>query len=281
MKRFILLVFILFNLNIFAEETKEDTLYYTWIPSLVTSLNLSQIAFSNWTKGGENSIAWTSAVDFGLDRRGELWTLRNQFKAAYGRTKLGGGNFRTNENELYLENVLSYNIGWEIDPYISNTIRTQITEGFDYKDGKAIKISDFFDPGYITQGIGFTYDKFTKFKTRLGVAFQETITDQFTSYSDDPETDEIESFKFETGIESVSTGEVEFAENMLLKTKLRLFTRFESLDIWDVRWDNTIVAKVNSAVNVNFTYLLLYEKSQSPTAQMKQTLQFGLVYTIF
>ena len=281
MKKVLFLITILFYANIFAEETETDTLYYVWIPSLVTSANLSQVAFSNWTKGGENSIAWTALTDFGLDRRGELWTLRNQFKAAYGRTKLGGGNFRTNENELYLENVLSYNIGWEIDPYVSNTVRTQITQGFDYKDGEAKKIADFFDPGYITQSIGFTYDKLTTIKTRVGLAFQETITDEFRTYSDDPDTEEIESFKFETGMESVTTGEIDVAENMRYKSKLRLFTRFEDIDVWDVRWDNSIVAKVNSFINVNFTYLLLYEKSQSPTTQMKQTLQLGLTYTIF
>lgn len=281
MKKIIIGIIILFYFNAVAEEAKPDTLYYVWIPSLVASANLSQIAFSNWTKGGENSIAWSAITDFGLDRRGELWTLRNQFKSSYGRTKLGGGDFRTNENEIYLENVLSYNIGWEIDPYVSNTIRTQLTAAYDYENGNKEKIADFFDPGYIIQSIGFTYDKMKVFKTRVGVAFQETFTNQYNNYADDPTTEEIESFKFETGMESVSTGEVEFAENMRLKSKLRLFTRFEHLDVWDVRWDNQIVAKVNSFFNVNFTYLLLFEKSQSPTAQMKQTLQMGFTYTIF
>jgi hypothetical protein len=172
-------------------------------------------------------------------------------------------------------------MGWKVNPYFSNTVRTQVTEGFDYETTPGTKISDFFDPGYITQSLGFTYDQLENIQTRLGIAFQEVITNRFTQYSDDPETpNEIEKFKFETGIESVTDANFTLDDNLILKTKLRLFSRFESMDVWDVRWDNTITAKVNSWLNVNFAYLLIYQKDQSPTTQMKQALQLGIVYTI-
>lgn len=279
MKRYIF-AFVLFSSFLFAQE--KDSTLYKWRPSLVTGLNISQIAFSNWTQGGENSITWTLTGDFGLKYKTEEWRFQNQLKAAYGRTKQGGKDFITNDNELYLETVLSYRIfGWAVNPYFSNTVRTQVTEGFDYSTTPETKISDFFDPGYITQSLGFTYDQLENIQTRLGIAFQEVITNQFTQYSDDPETpNEIEKFKFETGIESVTDANFTLDENLILKTKLRLFSRFESLDVWDVRWDNTITAKVNSWLNVNFAYLLIYQKDQSPTTQMKQALQLGIVYTI-
>jgi hypothetical protein len=59
-----------------------------------------------------------------------------------------------------------------------------------------------------------------------------------------------------------------------------LFTRFKSLDVWDVRWENEIVAKINRFLNVSVSYLFLYEKAQSPTAQMKESLQLGFVVRI-
>ncbi len=34
------------------------------------------------------------------------------------------------------------------------------------------------------------------------------------------------------------------------------------MDVWDVRWDNTIAAKVNDYLNVNLTFLLVYEEAQ-------------------
>lgn len=279
MKKCLLILFLITNI-VFGQE--KDSTKYKWIPSLVTGLNISQIAFSNWTQGGENSITWTLTGDFGLKYKMEHWMFKNQLKAAYGRSKQGSEDFITNDNELYLETVLSYHLlGWKVNPYFSNTVRTQITEGFDYSTTPETKIADFFDPGYITQSIGFTYDEKESLQTRLGIAFQEVITDQFKQYSDDPDTpNEIESFKFETGIESVTDAKYALDTNILFKSKLRLFTRFESLDIWDVRWDNTITAKVNSWLNVNFGFLLIYQEDQSKRAQTKQALQLGIVYSI-
>jgi len=278
MKIVILLLLLVTCRYSFAQEA--DSTMYKWTPSLVTGLNISQIAFSNWTKGGDNAFTWTLTGDFTLEYKTTQWKFNNQLKAAYGRTKLGGDTYKTNDNEFYLESVLSYMGGWVVDPYFSNTVRTSITKGYDYELDPAVEIVDLFDPGYITQSIGFTYDKSEYVKTRLGLAFQEVIANKYTQYTDDPGTSDIESFKFETGVESVTDAEFSVAENMLLKSKLRLFTRFESIDVIDIRWDNTITAKVNDWLNVNFTFLMIYEEAQSKQAQIKEALQLGFVYTI-
>jgi hypothetical protein len=52
------------------------------------------------------------------------------------------------------------------------------------------------------------------------------------------------------------------------------------MDVWDVRWDNSFVAKINDYVNVNFSFLLIYQKDQSPKTQVKEALQLGLTYTL-
>lgn len=278
MKRITLLfLFVFCNLS-FAQEA--DSTLYKWIPSLVTGLNISQIAFSNWTQGGDNALTWTVKGNFILKYKTTGWKFNNELKGAYGRTKLGGGTYKTNDNELYLESVLSYFAGWAVDPFFSNTVRTAISKGYDYEVDPAVEIADFFDPGYITQSIGFTYDQVKGIKTRLGFGFQEVITNNYIKYTDDTGTTELEKFKFETGIENVTDAEFTVAENILMKTKLRLFTRFESIDIIDVRWDNTITAKVNSWLNVNFTFLMIYEEAQSLQAQIKEALQLGIVYTV-
>jgi hypothetical protein len=144
-----------------------------------------------------------------------------------------------------------------------------------------VEIADFFDPGYVTQTLGFTYDRSKVIVTRLGIGFQEVFTKIYNQYTDDPATTEMEKFKFETGIESVTDLQLTLDDNLQYKSKLRLFSRFESMDVWDVRWDNTITAKINSWLNVNLTYLAVYEKDQSLTLQAKEALQVGVVYTIF
>ncbi len=252
-----------------------------WIPTMVTGLNISQIAFSNWTQRGSNAFTWTVTGKVGLDYKSDGWLLRNRAKAAYGRTKLGGQGYITNDNELFLENVLSYSAGWATDPFFSNTVITTLTKGYNYNSGTPILIADFFDPGYVIQSLGFSYGKLKFVATRLWLAPQEVFANKHREYTDNPKTpDKVEAFKLETGFESVSQTKVHVADNILLTSGVRLFTRFENLTVWDVRWDNVIAAKVNSFINVNFNYQLVYQKDQSRTTQMKEGLQLGVVYTV-
>ena len=274
------LVFIvLFTFYLFAQ--KDSVKLNTWLPTAAVGLNISQLALSNWTQGGENSITYTFNGTGGLVYKSIGWTFKNNLKFAYGRTKLGGADFRTNDNELYLESVISKNINWPVDPYFSNTLLSPIGVGYTYTTNPPTEIAAFFDPGYLTQSLGFTYQQQKGFDTRLGIAIQETFTRNNTQFSDDPATtDNVEKFKAETGIESVTNGQYVLAENLMFKSNLRLFSRFKSMDVWDIRWDNTIIAKVNDYINTSLSYLLVYQKDQSVKTQMKEGLQLGINYTI-
>lgn len=280
MKPLLTFLFCFTTLNFILPQQK-DTILYKWIPTAATGLNINQIALGNWTKGGDNAISWTLSGILGLKYLTDDWGFKNNLNLVYGRTKLGGADFITNDNDFYLETVLSRKINWAVDPYIGNTIRTPITTGYNYKVSPIVSIADFFDPGYLTQSIGFVYNKVSGFTSRLGFAVQEVFTKKYSAlYNIDPESGVVKNFRVETGLESVSTAEYTIAENLLYKGNLRLFTRYKSLDVWDIRWDNALIAKINDFLNVNLTYLFVYEKAQSPTAQMKESLQLGFTYAI-
>lgn len=278
MKLKIVLIILLFTSVNFSQET--DSTLNKWIPSAVAGFNISQLALSNWSQGGENSLTWTLTGDISYNYKSEDIEFKNNLKLAYGRTKLGSDDFKTNDNDLYLESVISKNVGWAVSPYFSNTIRTSITVGYDYENTPKTEIVNFFDPGYITQSLGIYYEPSKEFNTRLGLAVEEVITNNNTKYADDVTTLQIEKVSVNAGLESVTALEKTIAENLLLKSKLRLFTRFNNIDVWDVRWDNAIVAKINDFMNVNFTFLLVYQEDQSLKVQIKQGLQIGLLYRI-
>jgi hypothetical protein len=278
-KLFLTLV-VTISLAFYSFPQQDSIKLNTWLPTAGVGLNISQLALSNWTQGGENSITYTFNGTGGLVYKSTGWTFKNNLKFAYGRTKLGGSDFRTNDNELYLESVISKNISWPVSPYFSNTLLSPLGVGYTYTTDPPTEIAAFFDPGYLTQSLGFTYQQQKGFDTRLGIAVQETFTRNNTQFSDDPATVKIEKFKAETGIESVTNGEYILAENLLFKSSLRLFTRFKSLDVWDVRWDNSIIAKINDYLNTSLSYLLVYQKDQSVKTQMKEGLQLGIHYTI-
>ncbi len=285
MYKYILLILLMPIIAFAQKETEEkDPDLGKWIPKGVAGLNIAQMAFSNWSQGGDNSMTYSLSGNFSLNYKDESLAFTNSLKLAYGQTKLGDDDFRTNDNEFYLENVLAKRVGWAVDPYFSNTVRSTVAPGYKFnKDTKEYdQISDFFDPGYISQSLGFTYNKLKSVQTRLGVGLQETFASTYLNYTDDPETaDKEEDFKFETGIESVTDVEYSFMDNMLYKSKLRLFTRFDQLDVWDVRFDNTISAQVNKYIVVNLNVLVVYEKSQSLRTQVKEALQLGVTLNLF
>lgn len=281
MKKVVFLLLFLSLSALFAQEA--DSTLNKWTPSLIASANLSQVAFNNWTKGGENSLAYSFGVDWGMKYQASSWSFKNQLKGDWGQSKNGGDEAKITSNNIFNESVFAYNVGWVVEPYASNLIRTPITNGFDYTTIPETQIVAFFDPGYITQSFGFTYGKTDIFQTRIGLAFEESFADKFApKYTDDPETlNEVEKFKFETGIESITDVKYEIFENVLYKGKLRLFSAFDRMDTWDVSMDNSFTAKVNSWLNVNLSYLIVHKVSESLKTQSQEAIQVGIVYSLF
>jgi len=277
-----LVILMIFPIITFAQKEVDTTLKSGWNPSFIIGLNISQISFKDWSQGGSNSLSYSSFSKVDLILIKDTYRWANFLKLAFGRTKIESQGYRTTDNEFFFETILSKNLGWAIDPYFSASARTSLTKGFDYKVTPELQTADFFDPGYLTQAIGFLYKKEEMFVTRLGVSFQETFANKFAAlYSDDEATkDKIEKFKLETGLESVTVFKYEFLPQTTYATYLRLFTRFNDLDVWDVRWDNIISAKVNDYLNVNLNVLILHEINQTRRTQIKQALNLGFVFKL-
>lgn len=282
MKKIFLILF-LFTTFISAQDVADSLLKQGWNPSGVLGVNLSQIAFKDWTQGGSNALAYTLFSNFNLIYFDHPWKWRNSLKAAYGRTKLEDQGYRTTDNEFYFESIITRKINWPLDLYLALTVRSSITKGYDYKVNPANQIVDFFDPGYVSQSLGFQFDYREIFFSRLGIALQQTLANKFaTAYTDDiGTTNKIENFQFDTGIESVSGVKYNFYDNMTYLSLLRLFTRFSSIDEWDVRWDNIIATKVNDYITVNFNVVLVHEISQSRRTQFKEAINIGISYSLF
>lgn len=275
----LLLTFCMGNL-IVAQEA--DSTLNKWTPSLLLSLNLSQIAFQDWSKGGESAFSFTLGGDWVMNYKASNWSFKNQLKGEWGQSKQGTDIKKITSNYAFNETVFYYDPGWLFVPFASNLIRTPISNGFDYSEEVKKQIVAFFDPGYVTQTIGFAYDKSEIIKTRLGIAFEESFSNKFAAqYTDDKETAELETFRYETGIESMTDLNLKLDDNVVYKSKLRLFSGFDRMTVWDVAWDNTFTAEVNKWLNVSLSFILVYKASESLRTQMQEGLQVGIVYNLF
>ncbi|HLP18384.1 MAG TPA: DUF3078 domain-containing protein [Bacteroidota bacterium] len=264
-----------------AAQTPPDT---TWKHTLVAGLAATQVAYSDWAQGGENAMSWTINLDGKSEMRAPVWNWVNNYKFAYGQTKLDNKTVRKTDDKIDLESVLSYRTGWLVNPYAAATLKTQFATGYTYANDAAdtrTAVSDFFDPAFLVQSIGGEYKPAEWIKTRFGAALREVITSTYTQYADDKTTPAIEKTKTEGGLESVTDIQAKLDENLLFTSHIELFDPFNHLDRVVVRSDNLLTAKVSKYIVVSLNIVLMNDVQISPRTQVKQTLALGINYSIF
>ena len=251
-----------------------------WTHSLVTGLTATQVSFKDWAQGGENAFSWASILDGKHVLDADQLSWANTYKFAYGQAEIGAQGIRKTDDKIDIESMLTYKMGVHINPYFAANLKTQFTKGFVYRAIGDSAVSDLFDPAYFTQSAGFGYQPIPEVKTRLGAALREVVTSRYAQYTDDPSTASIEKTRVEGGIESVTTIDWKIEENVLLTSKLELFSAFNQLDVVIVRNDNTLSAKVSKYLSVNLNVQLINDRVISPRTQIKQTIAFGFSYVL-
>ena len=253
----------------------QDSTASPWKHSLVSALTLTQVSFSNWTQGGENSLSYALSAEGQSTQALPQTNWVTSYKFAFGQARLGDQGLRKTDDKIDIQTILTYKLDTLLNPYVAGTLKSQFAKGYTYDNaGTATEVSAFFDPAYLTQTAGFEYHPIPEVKTRLGAGLREILTSQFTAYSGGKKSE------VDGGLESVTEVTWTLDENILLSAKVELFDPFKTMDQVVVRSDNTIAAKVSKFVTVNFNVQLINERKVSPRTQVKQTLALGLSYAI-
>jgi hypothetical protein len=264
-----------------AAKAQADTIPFGWHHSVVTGVNLTQLAFTNWAAGGENSLAYTLWANGQSVNTSEMFDWMNSYKFVFGQARLSNQGTRKTEDELFLESLLLYKMGLHLNPYASLTFRTQFAPGYKYdQTGDKLQVSRFFDPAYLTQSVGMAYRPVPEVVTRVGLGVREIMTSTYNQYADDPKTAKIEKTRVLGGMEWVTDVNWDFFDNMKYVSKLEVFSPFNTPDKMTTRWDNVVSAKVNQYVNVLLGIQLLYDEVILPRTQVKEGLSIGISYTL-
>lgn len=276
--RIMIILLALFLLQ--AQEEKKAPVY-GWKNSINANLNFTNSGYTNWTKGGENSTSWQGVIEYGFIENQELYNWNTNGRFAFGETKVGEkSEFRKTSDEIKFESVYTRKLGTHINPYAAVSVITQFTTTYNYDTDPAVKISTFFDPGYITQSFGVGYADEEIFKVRTGLSFKQTITNTYRSFSDDPKTTKIEDFKFETGLEIASSYNNNVSEKIVYEGKLHIFSALDAIKRVDVRFDNVFRSKISDFLTVSYSYTLLYDFDLSSQRQLKDVLAVGITYNL-
>ena len=282
MKKMMFVILCFGTVIAFAQQDTAKPPTFGWTHSLIASLTATQVSYTNWSQGGENSLAYGLSLDGKSTNTQELIKWVNDYKFAYGQTRLGDQGLRKTDDRIELSSLVNYQTGGVVNPYFAATLKTQFTRGYKYDaGGTSTAVSDFFDPAYLTQTVGAMYQASPEVKTRLGVGLREILAPKFALfYSDDPATPEVEKSKVDAGLESVTEINWKIEENILFTSKLELFDAFKHMDQVIVRNDNMLTMKISKYLVTILELQLINDRQVNPRTQVRQTLALGFTYML-
>ena len=261
----------------------------------------------NWAPAGEEKFSLTVYGNLQLWANKEWnkskWT--NQLEVAYALINTSSDGVRKIDDKCDFYSKYGHSLKskyWGVG--MVGTLRTQLTNGYDYSEGIRKRISGFFAPAYISfsPGIQFTSAD-NSFNLHIGpgarwvvitnapysLTYQGGIKPDGTIertlaslYGVNPERE----VRFETGLFLSGLFNKEIVKNVNWKTRLDITNDFIEKEpfLFDVYWTNTIAMKVNNWLAVNYYFDLYYDDNvrmfgankDNPATQMKSILGVGV-----
>lgn len=248
------------------KELKTDTIS-KWHKGGITSLAFGQTALFNWAAGGDNSISLNALLNLYARYASPKWEWDNRFDFGYGFMNQSVKGFSKTDDRIEITSKIGRKAFSNF--YYTGLInfRTQLFEGFDYKQTPALKISDILSPGYGVIAIGLNYKPSNNFS-----AFLSPITSKSTFVLNDSLSDigafgvdEGKNFRQELGGYFRATYmkndfKSEFLKNLSIVTRLDLFSNYlKNPEKIDVNWDVVLGMKVNKYLSLSVIGSLIYD----------------------
>ena len=238
-----------------------------WKKGGVIAINLAQTSLTNWTAGGQNSVAFNGllSVFANLKRDKSVWD--NSLNIGYGLLKQGKNtDFIKSDDKIDLLSKYGRKAFKNFYYAALLNFKTQMAPGYNYPND-SVMISKLFSPAYLLLALGLDYKPNADFS-----AFIAPLTAKFTFVTDDTLSAHGafgvtpgEKIRSEIGgylrvIYTKNNFKGEFMKNVAFTTKIDLFSNYaDNPQNIDVSWETQIAMKVNKYISVNFNTHLLYD----------------------
>lgn len=300
MKR-IITIFLLFP-ALFAMSQTDTT--RNWKIENKASLNFTQSYFSNWSAGGENTIATTGKYTTTANFAKEKHKWDNWLDLALGYSLIGDNDPMKTDDKIEFISSYGYKFHEKLFATIVVTFKSQFAKGYDYKTDSTNYISKFMAPGTIDIGPGIEWKPNKHFLVNISPATAKwlIVNDQALadagSFGLDPaEVDtagqiikHADMVKTMFGAKVLTVFNYDIFKNVNFNTKLELFSDYmDNPQNIDINWQVLLTLKVNSWLNVNINTELIYDDDIiftddsgnpiGPRTQFNENMQIGLVAT--
>lgn len=289
MKKILLSIFALAaSLSLLAQQEEPSP----WTMAGSAGITGSQMTLSNWSAGGDPSVAADVQFNYSVDyKKGDaLW--QNRLELAYGINRTESNGTRKTNDKIYFSS--SYGQRFYESLYISALFKfnTQFANGFDYAvtnpEGGYKQTSGFMAPAYFSGGLGVEWNPKSWLSVNASPAtWKATVVN-------------VEALRPIYGLTDRSTRH-EFGGNVKVEmkgkiygdlsgyTRLNLFSNFlsepQNVDVdWTIRFD----LKINKWLSANANFHMIYDDdinipqpdgSAYPCLQIQEVAGLGFLVT--
>ena len=276
-----------------------------WSYGLGSSFTMNQTYFSNWSRGGESSIAGL------LDIRGTAEYTNKELKSKWtssGRLRYGAivteaQGFRSNTDEIEINSQYNRVLREKIDFSSVFYGKTQVAKGYNYPNDSVV-VSKFLNPGTFTIGIGVEWKPIPKTSLNFSpLSYRNTfVLDTANINQGAFGIDNDLRARQEMGGQLVIRNSVTILDGLNISNVIRLFSGYlDKPKNIDVDWEMSLDKQINWYSMIRFNFHIIYDddirfpvldsagepvllpdgsKKKAPRAQLKQFLGLTLAFRI-
>jgi len=258
-----------------------------WKTGLVAGLNLAQTSLTNWSAGGESSVAFNGLLSLFANYKDTTSEWDNSLDIGYGLLQQGKSKFVKTDDRFDLLSKYGVKAFSDFNYTVLVNFKTQFTPGYQFPND-SVKISNLLAPAYLIGAVGLNYVPNAYFNAFLA-PFTGKLTivdDEYLSSLGAYGVTPGKKLKGEFGgyariIYTKSDFKTAFLKNVAVTSKLDLFTNYlDNPQNIVFNWENQLALNVNKYISLNIYTHLMYDhnihmKGESPKLQFKEILGVG------
>lgn len=291
-KVLLLLLNIIISTNSLSQAVVTDSLKQEgWNKSGKITFLVNQSAFSNWTSGGENSIAGALSLDYNLNYLKNGWAWDTKMIGAFGMNKNSDSEFaKKTDDRIEINSLVGKKFTKELSYSSFLNFKTQFARGYKYSTNslgleEREETTRFFSPAYIQLGVGVYWKKTKDFWINMAPVTGRLIiaNRKFTSnLFDGAEYFGISkgnTSRFELGASLSGFYKFELIENVILEQSLSLYSDYlQNAENIDVDYTVSAFMKINDYLSTTLIMQCRYDDNAIKKVQLREV--FGLAITL-
>ena len=255
MKKTVLILAAMLPLSLCAQEEEG------WNHNGLTGITFSQTSFTNWSEGGENTIADNVYLNASLNYKKDKLSWTNDLKINYGQNYTDNNGWRKNLDNIDFASKLGHQITDKLYYAALLDFKSQLFYGYKYTDNNKELTSKGFTPAYLNVSVGLDYKpndniaiyyspvagKLTMvadsaFAVRYGIDANKYVKPQLGSYL------------------KINANYKLLEDRLTIKSVLDLFTAYDdTFGNIDVNWDVLIGYNLTKLLTLTFQSTLKYD----------------------